>query len=173
MCSQFLRARVNCTKDKDFIMESIALASRFRERGYPSREIWAQFDKIRNLNRNQLLFENRTNPAQDRMVFVTLFDRETDKALKESLSTLWNDLLDCPVIRERGEFVAGPVLPESRPILAYKCGRSLGSTLGPFFKRGHRAERDGHHNNHHSHEERENESSTPDTALANGRESPF
>lgn len=137
--SQFLRAKVNCSDSQDCEEESEQLTSRFEGRGYPKSVILAERAKVSNLNRETLLFSERdVRPKQERLAFVTSYDGATAKHVRRHLDDLWKDLVEIPKITERKQYVDGEVLPNMRPRLAYRGGQSLGSQLGPIFKRGKR-----------------------------------
>ena len=139
--SQLLRIKRNCSEEKDYEEEKKTLVQRFRLRGYPEDKIVAQVQKADKVQRGSLLLNARPAPTatNDRMTFVTSYHRaEAAIALRRNLELLWTDLINCLTIRERAPYVNGPVLPDVPPRLAFRSEGSLGSSLGPVFKRGDR-----------------------------------
>jgi len=70
------------------------------------------------------------------MTAVFDFDLNTDVKLRKLCRDLYANLLSHPIVSDRSE-VLGPLLPPKVRV-ATRVGRSLGSALGPLFKRGPR-----------------------------------
>lgn len=128
--SQLLRIRRNCSHIKDFENEATALITRFRARKYPAKLLLDARDRVRKLDRNKLLSNERgQRPKEDRMTFVTTYQREWSKLFRNTISTHY------PTLRNHWQGTNNP-LPTELPRTAFRTHPKLGSTLGTAYKHG-------------------------------------
>lgn len=140
--AQFLRYRVNCSNDSDFTRESEALCLRFLKRGYPKDVLTKAFNKAAATDRHKLLYcekdENKPNNTREAPAF-TFVTEARDSALqpiRDSLTRLQTSLNESPVVLLKEGRTNTKIFNPTRPRLALRCGRALGDSLGPAFKKG-------------------------------------
>lgn len=137
--AQLLRIKRNCSRPADYRLEADRLLKRFRDRGYPDHVLISAQRKADATERLTLLQTGVTQRRQagDSLTLVTAYNSELDRPLKHSVRHFYARLLESPLVRERAD-INGQPLPLTTPRVAYRAGRSLGSALGPIFKRGPR-----------------------------------
>ena len=70
-----LRLKRICKKERDYKEHRCALKKQLRKRGYSSREIEHQFNRVDNMNRNELLQVSKIKTESDRVPLVTTYSR--------------------------------------------------------------------------------------------------
>lgn len=140
--AQLLRIKRNCSRTTDYEREAEQLIERFRVRGYPEAVLTSARRKADAIDRATLLEtgRNRHNEAEEALTLVMSYNEHHDRPMKQALRRFYAELLASPLVTERTER-NGPPLPVRPPRVAYRAGRSLGSRLGPIFKRGPRSDR--------------------------------
>lgn len=137
--SQLLRIKRNCSEEADYQREKSNLIARFRQRGYPNQEIGIQEARVDLLSRRTLLEPRAPRERKtERLNFVTTFHKENVFNIRKGLNTFWRKLKESAIALERTGYVNGEVIPGSTPRITFRNGKSLGSTLGPSYKRGDR-----------------------------------
>ena len=136
--AQLLRIKRNCSRPEDFEREADRLLSCFRDRGYPEIVLRRAYERASAMDRSNLLIRRPKAPLDDAVTAVFDFDHETDSKLRRLCQQFYSDLLAQPAVADRAA-VLGPLLPP-RIRVATRVARSLGSRLGPLFKRGPRPE---------------------------------
>ena len=144
--AQLLRYRVNCSRDEDFVREAATLCKRFIKRGYPRRVLAQAYEKARASDRRALLHGEPARPAPSRdeepaFTFVVQAEDVALPGIRAAMGTLAVNLVDIPAVRSKQERIRQPVFESGPPRLAIRCGRRLGSSLGPVYKRGGRPTR--------------------------------
>ena len=134
--AQLLRIKRNCSHPDDFEREAARLLSCFRDRGYPERILQRAYQRASEIDRASLLTRKPSVSLDDALTAVFDYDCHTDSRLRKLCHQFYSDLLSQPAIADRSE-VLGPILPP-RIRVATRVARSLGSRLGPLFKRGPR-----------------------------------
>lgn len=136
--AQLLRLKRNCSLKSDFLFEARVLLDKFRDRGYPEDVLEKALSAAQTVDRKALLDTGSGRAErgrEDRLVLVADFHEPLVGTLRNSISNFHEKLLGDPIITERVEWL-GPQLPERPPRVAFRAGGSLGSALGPIFKKG-------------------------------------
>ena len=141
--AQLLRIKRNCTSPLDYEEAATVLLQRFRTRGYPEQVLTAAKFKADLRSRCRLVGAKGSNipssrAATDsgRLTVVTNYtNHPTSVSLKLDIRDFWARIRADPAILERVAYF-GQILPSKPPRVAFRSGRSLGSTLGPIYKRG-------------------------------------
>lgn len=134
--AQLLRLKRNCSLTEDFERESTRLLRCFRDRGYPLDVLHRAYGRATAIDRQDLLKRKPKSSIDSCTTAVFDFDYNTDLNLRNACRNFYSNLLSHPTVADRTE-VLGPLLPP-RIRVATRVGRSLGSSLGPLFKRGPR-----------------------------------
>ena len=127
--SQLIRIKRNCSHDEDFEKEATTLIERFKARKYPARILYEARDRVRNLNRKELLNYNGQKDEEDRITIVTTYQREWASHLRNKINEHYDRL------RHSWRSINNP-LPETRPRLAFRTHSNLGSHSGTHYKQG-------------------------------------
>ena len=136
--SQLLRIKRNCSKNEDFLIEARALLLKFRARNYPEQVLNKACEKALAMDRKNLLITGNMKILENeeqRLVVVLDYYQPLVKILQEGIREFYSDFQEFPLLDEL-EYFYGPLFSEEPPMIAYRAGRSLGSMLGPIFKRG-------------------------------------
>lgn len=136
--AQLLRIKRNCTKTSDFLPEAKTLLYKFKNRGYPAHVLNKACEKALAVPREGLLMTGHMKiqkEAEQRLVLVSDFHEPLTGPLRNGVRTFYEGFLDSPLNREIEERY-GPMFPKEPPMIAFRAGRSLGSMLGPIFKKG-------------------------------------
>lgn len=134
--AQLLRIKRNCSENEDYHREAEGLLARFRLRGYPESVLISARNKAHKKDRKELLVTgSHTNKDTERLTFITDNLNGLDSAFRKSISKFYSSLEDNLRRTEIGEHGPWPFPPDP-PRLASRTGKSLGSSLGPTFKRG-------------------------------------
>jgi len=134
--AQLLRLKRNCSLPEDFEREATRLLRCFLDRGYPLDVLYRAYIRAAAMDRQVLLTRKPKSSIDSCMTAVFDFDLNTDVKLRKLCRDLYANLLSHPIVSDRSE-VLGPLLPPKVRV-ATRVGRSLGSALGPLFKRGPR-----------------------------------
>lgn len=131
--AQLLRIRRNCTFDVDFEREAGDLLQRFRKRKYPEMVLQKALEKARLRDRQSLLDTgNPKPPSGERMTLVIDYSAPERGKLQVRTTEFWQSLRETTLRYTK----ASAFLPEDPPRTAFRLGRTLGSKLGPAFKKG-------------------------------------
>ena len=94
--SQFLRVRRNCTKLEDFEKHGMTLVNHFTKRGYPLVDLFKAYIKVRDLDRQTLIFpapkENK-EPNEQPLVATSTW-HPTDHIFPNTVKTNWRSMGD-------------------------------------------------------------------------------
>lgn len=138
--AQLLRIKRNCSRNEDFLKEAASLLDVFRSRGYPREVLSLAFERAKNIERKSLLITGngrKSKVSDGRLCLVTDYNEMEAENLKKSVNSFYKRLLTDPLIESRVEYLGAP-LPNMAPRIAFRAGRTLGSCLGPIFKKGQR-----------------------------------
>lgn len=136
--SQLLRIKRICSDEGDFRREAASLLDRFRHRGYPRDILVRALAQAWQVPRDQLLRKSERAPL-GALCFITKFDPATADELRRAVREMYAEIQRDPIITERARYQDRPPLPVAPPITAFRVGRTLGSSLGPLFKKGEKA----------------------------------
>ena len=143
--AQLLRIKRNCSKDEDFLKEASSLLEVFRIRGYPKEVLSQALEKAKMKGRIGLLVtgkeRGKKKGSDERLCLVADYNESEAENLKRSVRNFYQRLLKDPLVEERVEYLEAP-LPEMAPRVAFRAGQTLGSCLGPIFKKGSRPRTD-------------------------------
>lgn len=137
--AQLLRLKRNCSKVSDFIREAETLLRKFENRGYPQKVLDKACSKALLKDRTELLITGGSKKVSgdERFTLVSDYNEALAQPLRVSVRSFYSKLQASPLIVERVERL-GQQLPLEPPRIAFRAGKSLGSSLGPIFKKGRR-----------------------------------
>jgi hypothetical protein len=141
--AQLLRIKRNCTKNSDFLPEARSLLYKFKNRGYPAHVLDKACEKALAVPREGLLMTGHMKiqkEGEQRLVLVSDFHEPLVRPLRSGVRSFYEGFLKNPLHTEIEERY-GPMFSEEPPMIAFRAGRSLGSMLGPVFKKGPKAPR--------------------------------
>ena len=135
--SQFLRVKRICSEEGDFEEETRRMMVRFRNRGFPEGVLQTALREARDRPRKSLLENAPTRPTGG-LHLVTDFFEPSARHIREGCNTFYQALLNSALISERQALAPNGTLivPEEKPVTAFRVGRRLGATLGPIYKKG-------------------------------------
>ena len=136
--SQLLRLKRNCTKIEDFLAEARTLLFKFKERGYPAHVLDKALEKAIAAPREKLLLTGHMKVQREedhRLVLVSDYHETLVQPLRTGIRSFYSNFLQSTLLSER-EKKCGKIFSENPPLVAFRGGRSLGSKLGPIFKKG-------------------------------------
>ncbi|KZS04777.1 Uncharacterized protein APZ42_032158 [Daphnia magna] len=137
--AQLLRIKRNCSKVSDFIREAETLLRKFENRGYPQKVLDKACSKALLKDRTELLITGGSKKfsVDERFTLVSDYNEALAQPLRVNVRSFYSKLQASPLIVERVERL-GQQLPLEPPRIAFRAGKSLGSSLGPIFKKGRR-----------------------------------
>ncbi len=148
--AQLLRLKRNCSNPWDYENGRGPLLDRFRKRGYPAAVLERAALRADLRNRSSLISpktaqtrkvnHQTSDDSNGRLTVVTDFiDSPTTYSIKSCIRNVYERLRKDPLLTERAAYY-GDLIPETSPRIAFRSGRTLGSTLGPVYKKGNRPE---------------------------------
>ncbi len=119
--SQTLRLKRICTKDEDFIKHTDDMRNYFARQGYSEKMFDESLAKVKNLDRNKLLHEERTasQPDAPPIPLITTYGTGMPNITK-IMQTHWHSLLSSPILKE--------LLP-TKPTVAYRHPKNIKDDL--------------------------------------------
>ncbi|XP_053568734.1 usherin [Bombina bombina] len=124
---QFMRIKINCSREKDFLKESEVLKSRLKDRGYPKNLFNRAFSEVSAMDRKSVHGRQRENKlmhhpsSKFKPTLVTAFSNQFDKVCKVIEKNL-------PILR--GDMVLRKIMDDGCNFI-YKCNLTLGNILSP------------------------------------------
>lgn len=128
--AQLIRLRRNCSEDENYENEAQVLLRRFARRGYPAKILERAYNRAARLRYEDLIQDRPTEPREDRVTLVVDYNPDSADGIRRLCTKAYNEILQQGLVLQR----ARPPFPLKPPRIAYRSGRSLGSTIGPIFK---------------------------------------
>ena len=119
--SQTLRLKRICTKDTDFIKHTDDMRDYFARQGYSNKMFDESLEKVKKLDRQKLLHEERTASKTDAppIPLITTYGTGMPNITK-IMQTHWHTLLSSPILKE--------LLP-TKPTVAYRRPKNIKDDL--------------------------------------------
>lgn len=137
--AQLLRLKRNCSDVTDYETASVLLEC-FRHRDYPK----SLLDKANlkcNKKTHQLIYDSkitsmkRSGDGEPMTIGTDYYREDLADSLKTEIGLNYKKIRNDPTLLERTAYF-GELLPLKSPRVAFRSGGSLGSRLGPIYKKG-------------------------------------